>query len=144
MAYLEELLPEFRKGAKIRMNSWDKEKYIFYTGSEIHDNNDKTVKIEEYQLYIYEWEFYQEPIGWDYIIENKCLCWFWSDEERYKNKGILVEYHPQRTQPFIRGDRVPWENWRPVRRDEVTFYEDKKDEIWTGYAGYERGKESCS
>lgn len=28
MAYLEELLPEFRKGAKIRLNSWPEDKYI--------------------------------------------------------------------------------------------------------------------
>ena len=61
MAYLEELLPEFRKGAKIRLGTWDKEKYIFYTGSDVHDNNDKTVKIDGYQLATYEWELYQEP-----------------------------------------------------------------------------------
>lgn len=29
MAYLEELLPEFRKGAKIRLNSWPEDKYIY-------------------------------------------------------------------------------------------------------------------
>ena len=28
MAYLEELLPEFRKGAKIRCDYWDEGKYI--------------------------------------------------------------------------------------------------------------------
>ena len=27
------------------------------------------------------------------------------------------------------------------RKDEVTFYEDKKDEIWTSYASYERGED---
>lgn len=29
MAYLEELLPEFRKGAKIRINGWAKDEYIY-------------------------------------------------------------------------------------------------------------------
>ena len=28
MSYLEELLPEFRKGAKIRCSDWEKDKYI--------------------------------------------------------------------------------------------------------------------
>lgn len=26
-----------------------------------------------------DWELYQEPIDWGYIIKNKCLCWFWDD-----------------------------------------------------------------
>ena len=131
MAYLEELLPKFRNGAKIRLNSWDKEKYIFYTGSDVHDNNDKTVKIEGYQLYTYEWEFYQEPIDWDYIIKNKCLCWFWDmgDEEESKKAGILAYYDYDNSQ-FRRygGDKyaATWfDNCRPVRKDEVVFYEDK-------------------
>lgn len=139
MAYLEELLPEFRKGAKIRQTDWDKEVFIRFYKDEIYWYDDGAWKdskiasskdlVSLFTFHKDNWELYQEPIDWDYIIKNECLCWFWSDEERYKDKGILVEYYPQRTQPFIRGDRVPWENCRPVRRDEVTFYEDKKDEI---------------
>lgn len=134
MSYLEELLPEFRKGAKIRLNSWDKEKYIFYTGSDVHDNNDKTVKIEGYQLYIYEWEFYQEPIDWDYIIKNKCLCLFWDYNESKKHIGILKSINKYETYKFsiVTPDNyvsdISFVNCRPVRRDEVAFYEDKKDE----------------
>ena len=30
MAYLEELLPEFRKGAKIRSHMWSKKAYIHF------------------------------------------------------------------------------------------------------------------
>lgn len=127
MSYLEELLPEFRKGAKIRLNSWDKEKYIFYTGSDVHDNNDKTVKIEGYQLYIYEWEFYQEPIDWDYIIKNKCLCWFW-DEGECKATGILESITSKDPFCFVTDYNGEYQYCRPVRRDEVTFYEDKTDE----------------
>lgn len=126
MAYLEELLPEFRKGAKIRLNSWDKEKYIFYTGSDVHDNNDKTVKIEGYQLYIYEWEFYQEPIDWDYIIKNKCLCWFW-DEGECKATGILESITSKDPFCFVTDYNGEYQYCRPVRRDEVTFYEDRDD-----------------
>lgn len=128
MSYLEELLPEFRKGAKIRLNSWDKEKYIFYTGSDVHDNNDKTVKIEGYQLYIYEWEFYQEPIDWDYIIKNKCLCWFWDTDESNKRAGILKIISENINVLYWNNYDQQWLNCRPVRRDEVAFYEDKKDE----------------
>ena len=132
MAYLEELLPEFRKGAKIRLDSWDKEKYIFYTGSDVHDNNDKTVKIEGYQLYIYEWEFYQEPIDWDYIIKNKCLCWFWDEWFGAACIGVLGEIHKECDLKFVlrdeNGNNSQFRNCRPVRKDEVTFYEDKKDD----------------
>ena len=38
MAYLEELLPEFRKGAKIRLNSWPEDKYIYQKDGEIKEN----------------------------------------------------------------------------------------------------------
>ena len=130
MAYLEELLPEFRKGAKIRCDYWDEGKYIQLKEDDyIYDNEDDRIELSSLTIFGKSWELYKEPeLDWDYIIKNKCLCWFWSDEERYKDKGILVEYYPQRTQPFIRGDRVPWENCRPVRKDEVTFYEDRNNE----------------
>ena len=39
MAYLEELLPEFRKGAKIRKKSWDKRDYSYYKDGRIYDQN---------------------------------------------------------------------------------------------------------
>ena len=130
MAYLEELLPEFRKGAKIRLNSWDKEKYIFYTGSDVHDNNDKSVKIDGYQVYTYEWELYQEPIDWDYIIKNKCLCWFW-DKSTSKCIGLLKQYGRGKEKFFVWQDEdentACFDNCRPVLRDEVTFYEDREE-----------------
>lgn len=132
MSYLEELLPEFRKGAKIRLSTWDKEKYIFYTGSDVHDNNDKTVKIDGYQLYTYEWELYQEPIDYDYIIDHKCLCWFWDDDDTDGVTAILVSVYKDSSYRYycqdLAGCGSSRKNCRPVRRDEVTFYEDRNDE----------------
>lgn len=73
------------------------------------------------------WELYQEPIDWDYIIDHKCLCWFWDDcYEEHKSGGILTccengKYWQER-------EDTAWDNCRPVRKDEVTFYEDKNNE----------------
>lgn len=35
MSYLEELLPEFRKGAKIRKEDWSNGSYIFKRGNNL-------------------------------------------------------------------------------------------------------------
>lgn len=100
MAYLEELLPEFRKGAKIRLNSWPEDKYIYQKDGEIKENRGGCFYFGYNYMNCDGWELYQEPIDWDYIIKNKCLCWFWDDGRKC----------------------------RPVRRDEVTFYESGEDE----------------
>ena len=130
MSYLEELLPEFRKGAKIRINSWAKDEYI-YLGKNglIYDERDKPFDLTNEELFA-NWEPYKEPeLDWDYIIKNKCLCWFWDDgkdEAHVTNflqaRGILGQ------NGFIDKNVSLWNNCRPVRRDEVTFYEDRKDE----------------
>lgn len=39
MSYLEELLPEFRNGAKIRRKSWDNKRYIHLKNNECCDEN---------------------------------------------------------------------------------------------------------
>ena len=124
MAYLEELLPEFRKGAKIRCKKWSYGEYV-YLGEKniIYDERNKRYEFVNDDLFV-EWELYQEPIDWDYIIKNKCLCWFWCGigKIKYLNYLQVKEEHTFR-------DELGscWENCRPVRRDEVTFYEDKKD-----------------
>lgn len=41
MSYLEELLPEFRKGAKITKKEWDKKSYIYYKNGLIYDRNNQ-------------------------------------------------------------------------------------------------------
>ncbi len=125
MAYLEELLPEFRKGAKIRLSHWKKGKFILLKKGVIVNNDNY-----EYPLSILEtlsncWEFYKEPeLDWDYIIKNKCLCLFWNDDETDID---ILKY--KYTDGFLTDCGKIWENCRPICKDEVTFYEDKKDEI---------------
>lgn len=125
MAYLEELLPEFRKGAKIRCKHWASNAFI-----QNIDDDDIDIK----DLYRDDWELYQEPIDWDYIIKNKCLCLFWDYNESKKHIGILKSINKYETYKFsiVTPDNyvsdISFVNCRPVRRDEVTFYEDKKDE----------------
>lgn len=127
MAYLEELLPDFRKGAKIRIKKWEKGNYyVLKNGEVVNQDNEKIVRFYPEAILIDQWELYQEPEpDWDYIIKNKCLCWFWSFEENKKHLGVLGQ---KTTGLYIEGRGSGFKNCRPVRRDEVTFYEDKKDE----------------
>lgn len=135
MAYLEELLPEFRKGAKIRMNCWPKEEYICLKDCDIVDEDGCCRHNELNHISNWflngNWELYQEPIDWQYIIDNKCLCWFWDTENHREKLRILFYIHDSdENKGFPYEDNLGnvWKNCRPVRRDEVTFYEDKKDE----------------
>lgn len=118
MAYLEELLPDFRKGAKIRKRDWEKDEYICIKNNVVVDENGVYHR-DFYDEYLTsdEWEFYQEPIDWDYIIENKCLCWFWDDDN--------VSFIGALTKKAYNGKF--WKNCRPVRKNEINFYEDRKD-----------------
>lgn len=122
MSYLEELLPEFRKGAKIRCKYWAP--YIF-----IQNIDDDDIDIKD--LHRDDWEFYQEPIDWDYVIKNKCLCWFWNSDNDNKEYGLLGKIYNNLSKGdyrFYKKFEQHFRRCRPVRRDEVTFYEDKKDE----------------
>lgn len=75
------------------------------------------------------WELYQEPINWDYIIKNKCLCWFWDDaEDKPVICDVLIEMVSGRFSGFRSENGSCWKHCRPVRRDEVTFYEDRTNE----------------
>ena len=120
MSYLEELLPEFRKGAKIRCKHWASNAFI-----QNIDDDDIDIK----DLYRDDWELYQEPIDWDYIIKNKCLCLFWDEGKERHVRNFLKDVkncnykHPL----FYDQNGIIWDSCRPVRRDEVNFYEDKKD-----------------
>lgn len=124
MSYLEELLPEFRNGAKIRRKIWSDK--VFMSSENIGESCLCARDIDAN-----DWELWQEPkedIDWDHIIKNKCLCWFWDDVDSleessygyltYHNKNILYCYNGKKW----------YKNCHPVRRDEVTFYEDNKDE----------------
>lgn len=131
MSHLEELLPEFRKGAKIRKRYWEKEHYLYYDCEDIWNEDDELVSFSGEDLVCDSWEFYKEPIDWDYIIKNKCLCWFWYEgEEERKIAGYLADYDSYNSQfGRYRGKNVAvtyFDHCRPVRRDEVPFYEDKE------------------
>ena len=135
MAYLEELLPEFRKGAKIRCDYWDEGKYIkLKEDGYIYDDNDDRIEFSSLTIFGKSWQLYKEPeLDWDYIINNKCLCWFWDGSGDYKALGILIKVNENNTLcrydcKKSNGAYYQYANCRPVRRDEVTFYEDKKDE----------------
>lgn len=135
MSYLEELLPEFRKGAKIRCNNWSDGVYIYAKNGEIFPSHPQLDCNEDWDsdLLSDKWELYQEPIDWDYIIKNKCLCYFWDDCEKYAKEygflGFLTYVQPSNnTDRFEDLEGKIWKYCRPVHRDEVTFYEDRKDE----------------
>ena len=148
MAYLEELLPEFRKGAKIRLALWEEGQQLRDDAEHRNIVNDKGEDADSMgcQLSTDRWELYREPEpDWEYIIKNKCLCWFWCEgEEERRIAGLLADYDSYNSQfGRYKGKNVAvtyFDHCRPVRRDEVTFYEDKKDEILTSTASYERGE----
>lgn len=143
MSYLEELLPEFRRGAKIRRKWWNKEDYIYQLDDFIYTQRGTLFRFEVEKLNANDWELYQEQesidwelyqkqesIDWDYIIKNRCLCWFWDRGKDYKIVGILEKYfnlsNISRFIANIYGEETGFCYCRPVRRDEVTFYEDKE------------------
>lgn len=131
MSYLEELLPKFRKGAKIRCNYWDKKQYIqLKEDGYIYDDKDDRIEFSALILFGKSWEFYKEP-DWDFIIKNKCLCWFWDDNEKSKTLKFLTNVHAEDEYRFngfwpVHGN-CTYKHCRPVRRYEVTFYEDRND-----------------
>lgn len=116
MSYLEELLPEFRNGAKIRRKSWPENLCISLRGS-------SGINIAFYDVEADDWE--KEPdksIDWNYIIKNKCLCWFWDSKGSDTGLSFLYKINGHGYFEDYRGGL--WKNCRPVRKDEVTFYED--------------------
>ena len=129
MAYLEELLPEFRKGAKIRSSMWSKKAYIHLKDGKILDESGLPYTILAIAFHINDWELFQESIDFDYIIKNKCLCWFWDDiNPNIKEIEFLENIFDDEDGKYYASNGTPYENCHPVRRDEVTFYEDNKDE----------------
>lgn len=129
MAYLEELLPEFRKGAKIRCSDWEPSIYIKQQGVVMVNNHDVVCSLSSGDVISDRWEFYQEPEpDWQYIIDHKCLCWFWGKDERCGMVGFLTDKGEKDYIYYECNNTAYYKNCRPVRRDEVTFYEDRKDE----------------
>jgi hypothetical protein len=131
MAYLEELLPEFRKGAKIRCSDWEKDKYIQKKGGLVATDNDFLCSLSVSDIFSNRWELHQDPEpDWQYIIDHKCLCFFWDSKECSTRISCLknVRLYDNDTVQYIDTNDTYWLKCRPVRRDEVAFYEDKKDE----------------
>lgn len=130
MVYLEELLPEFKKGIKIRRKPWREGRYIKLKGLYARDEYGNCYFLELDEIAADDWEFYQEPIDWDYIIKNKCLCWFWNnDNEGIGNVGILSDVCQEMEYPFTsfyQGNKFIWKFCRPVYRNEVIFYNNKQ------------------
>lgn len=126
MSYLEELLPEFKKGAKIRRKDWRDGKYIKLSGVYAKDEYGDVYFIEPNEITADDWELYEEPIDWQYIIDHECLCWFWEDSKQDKLAQNLNSVDSNSPFMFVDSRNVAYKHCRPVRRDEVTFYEDKK------------------
>lgn len=130
MAYLEKLLPEFRNGAKIRRRIWD-DKELFVkineAGEPVLNNGNKFEFCRN--INCSDWELYQEPIDWEYIIKNKCICWFWDDENDKNFIATLEAFEIDIcVTSFKSKNGAVWHNCRPVRKDEVNFYEDAEDD----------------
>lgn len=130
--YLEELLPEFRKGAKIRRKCWKKNEFIYMENDTLF--NEENLELDGTEMDIFDifmtddWELYQEPIDWDYIINNKCLCYLWDDEKETPQIRILKKIVDECSHPYLSIGNYQYRHCRPVRRDEVTFYEDKEND----------------
>lgn len=52
----------------------------------------------------------------------KCLCWFYNNSHQRKKFGFLADYDENY---FLATNENIYKFCRPVRKDEVTFYEDK-------------------
>lgn len=133
MAYLEELLPEFRKGAKIRMKDWPKPFYYEMRNRKVYNQDGHRVKNFSHQaLFKNVWELYKAPEpDWQYIIDHKCLCWFWNSDNDNKEYGLLGKIYDNLSKGdyrFYKKFEQHFKHCCPVRRDEVTFYEDKTNE----------------
>ena len=134
MAYFEELLPEFRNGAKIRKNYLDEGQYIYYEDDNIYTHENLCINLTGDELVAGYWELYKDPEpDWQYIIDHKCLCWFWDRNESDKVLGFLQKVNEKKKLCTFIGCNNQnqnlfcyyYDNCRPVRRDEVTFYEEK-------------------
>ena len=126
MSYLEELLPEVRKGAKIRRRCWKPEYFLFIRDGLIFDQEDCVYTSYATSILEDDWELYKDPEpDWQYIIDHKYLCWFWRHDVNIKLIAVLRVITNNLFIDTLGNCR---ENCRPVRKDEVTFYEDRKDD----------------
>ena len=128
----EEVFPALRNGKKIRRKEWSEEHFIYREGLSVYNEDGVDYDfISSDQLLCDDWEVIEEPEpDWEYIIKNKCLCWFWDDDDDDVTRiKYLTSYRKNKRYPFVgysKSDRP--EHCRPVRKNELNFYEDKEDE----------------
>lgn len=120
----EEVLPSLKEGKKIIRKAWKLVDYDFYKRIK-----EKPTVFYKEDLLADDWELYQEPIDWDYIIKNKCLCKFWNVNPmgfRYDFLNVIddsadeYKYHSQ-------NDNNWWLRCKPVKKSEINFYEENKE-----------------
>lgn len=129
----EEVMVALRNGERIRRRAWGKDKYI-YRGEDYSFYDETGVTCNTFMNFedvLYDdWEIIKEPkYAWDYIIKNECSCWFWDDETEDAVIGTLRRINFN--EKFSYGSNVGdffWKHCRPVRKDEIKFYEDKEDD----------------
>ena len=131
----EEVFPAFKEGKKIRRKVWFEKQFIYREGLSVYREDGGYYHVMSCdQLLRDDWEIIEEPEpDWDYIIKNKCLCWFWDDDDDDVTRiKYLTSYRKNKRYPFVgysTSERpCPYEHCRPVRKNELNFYEDKEDE----------------
>lgn len=123
----EEALKAMREGKKVYRLSYPRN-ILSMRNKKIFVGGRLCIELPEVVITAEDWEI-EPATDWDYIIKNKCLCWFW--EEENKRIGMLKKYEKHKFSMIIPDNYVidvSFTNCRPVRKDEVTFYEDKKDD----------------
>lgn len=130
----EEVFPAFKEGKKIRRKVWFEKQFIYREGLSVYREDGGYYHVMSCdQLLRDDWEIIEEPEpDWDYIIKNKCLCWFWDSNFNWAMCGTLGQIEKGFEYEFTMFDEaengIAFKHCRPVRRDEVTFYEGKEDE----------------
>lgn len=134
----EEVLPALREGSSIRHVSWPKEYSVYMKDGCLHDQQCRLFDMMNSGMINWlstdGWKIVakhkvEEPEpDWEYIIQNKCLCWFWDYDKYEGHLRVLAKKDSRGAFQFTDAIGTVWEHCRPVRKDEVTFYEDKEDE----------------
>lgn len=122
----EEILPYLKKKRKIRRECWSEDVFIQVKDEVLYDEDWVRTRIDADEIFADDWEIYEEPIDWDYVIKNKCLCWFWDNNKDDKIARPLSKILYTNKTKFIDNSAVSWYNCRPVSKDEITFYDDKE------------------